>query len=46
MWIVKVSITGYIDKSVDEFPEDITTPVGSPTAEHLFKINTSGERLS
>ena len=28
---LKVSMTVYIDKSDDEFPEDATTPVVSPT---------------
>ena len=43
---VKVSMKGYIDESVDEFPEDVTTPVVSLEADHMFKINTSGKRLS
>ena len=44
--VVKVSMIEYIDESVDEFPEDITTPVVSPAAEHMFKINKSGKFLS
>ena len=43
---VKVSITGYIDESVDEFPKDFITPVVSPASDHLFKINISGKCLS
>ena len=42
---VKVSMTGYIDETVYELPEYFTTPVVSPAAEHIFKINTSGNNL-
>ena len=36
---VKVLMTGYVDKDIDEFTKDVTTSVVSPAADHLFKIN-------
>ena len=38
-------MNGYIDEAVDESPKDVTTPVVSPVAEHLFKTNNIGKRL-
>ena len=43
---VKLSMARYIDDYIDEFPEDVATPVVSPSVEHVFKINTSGVCLS
>ena len=39
-------MTDYIYKAVDEFPEDFTTPVVSPAADHMFRVNNSRKRLS
>ena len=39
-------MTGYIDDVVDEIPNDVATPMVSPTSEYLFRMNKSGERLS
>ena len=43
---IKVSMTVYIDEYVDDLHKDFTTTVVSPVAEYLFKISTSGKRLS
>ena len=43
---VEVSMIGYIDEALGELTEDITTPVKSPVAGYLFKINNSKKHLS
>ena len=43
---VKVLMTGYVDKDIDEFTKDVTTSVVSPAADHLFKINKNWKSLN
>ena len=43
---VKVSMTGYIDEAVYKLPKNVTTPIISPAADHILKINRNGKRLN
>eukprot|EP00957_Ditylum_brightwellii_P028749 2171510-Ditylum_brightwellii.AAC.1 len=36
---MKVSMKEYIDKSVEEFPDEFISPCASPAAEYLFRVD-------
>ena len=44
--VVKVSMKSYIQETLDEFPEVITETRTTPSADHLFKVNKNGIKLS
>ena len=35
--VEKICMSSYIDEAVEEFPEEVYTPVSSPASDHLFK---------
>ena len=44
--VVKVSMKSYIQETLDEFPEVITETRTTPSADHLFKVNKNGIKLT
>jgi hypothetical protein len=43
---VQILMKDYIQEAIDMFPEDCTGVVSTPAANHLFKVNPTGTRLS
>ena len=35
--LAKIFTSGYIDEAVEEFTEDVSTPVSGPSSKHIFK---------
>ena len=42
--VAKICMSRYIDEAMEEFPEDVSTPVSGPVSNHLFKTR-KGELL-
>jgi hypothetical protein len=44
--VVKVSMDGYIEETLEEFPEHVVKPAKTCAANHLLTVNPNGKKLS
>ena len=43
---VKIDMEDYVNKIIDEFPEEVQKVTRTPASEHLFRVDQDGDKLS
>ena len=43
---VKIYMEDYVNKIIDEFPEEVQKVTRTPASEHLFRVDEDGDKLS